>query len=351
MSHRPGRPARRAAVAVTVLALAASTGGCSVVGGSPGTYRMTAYFARTPSLYEKSKVTVMGANAGTITSIRTVGSRVRVDLAVNRDVPVPADAHAAIAAVDTLGERTVVLYPPWRPGMARAAPGAVIPQNRTELPAEIDQALAAFTKLDEAIDPARLHQLIKSGADSLDGRGDDINQALRSTASLTGDLAGQDQRIVRVAKGLRDLAAGLNRKDRDLGGTIDDVAAATGTLAGERTELKNFIAGMVAMIRKSGALLVSYQETLPGAVAGLSNIVLSLKAGSGSVNQVIGALSRFTDVAVQAWDRKNHVAVIRLVLDATVRVWLQPLFTALGWGRVPCLSGDPNIANCPKGAK
>jgi virulence factor Mce-like protein len=340
---------RSVVAAALVLALTASAGGCSVVGS--GTYQITAYFARTPALYEKSKVQVMGADVGTITSVRTNGSRVRVELAVDRDVPVPKDVHAAIASIDVLGARDVVLSPPWRPGMARAAPGTVIPQSRTELPVEVDEALAAFTKLDEAIGPGRLHDLTRSGADALHGQGGDINLALQSTANLTHDLAGQDQRLIRLAKGLRTLATGLNRRDTDLGGTIDSFADASAMLASERSRLRNLISALVTLVRKSGPLITSYQETLPATAADLSNVVISLKAGSGSLNQAITALSRFTGVAVSSWDRKNHMVVIRLVLDATLRVWLQPLFTALGWGKVPCLSGDRNIANCPPGAK
>lgn len=340
---------RRVIAVAGVLALAASTGGCSVA--SHGTYRMTAYFARTPSLYERSRVKVMGADAGTITSIRTDGSRVRVELSIDRGVPVPANARAAIVSVDTLGERTIVLYPPWRPGTAAAAPGAVIPENRTDLPVEIDDALAAFTKLTEAIDPARVGSLTKAGAQALRGQGTTINGALQSTAALTHDLAGQDQRLVHLAQGLRTLAAGLNSKDRDLGTTIDSFAGASAMLADERDRLRAFLAGMVAMVKKSGALITSYQETLPNAAADLSDVVMTLKAGSGSLTQIITSLSRFADVAVKSWDRRDHVAVIRLVLDATVRAWLQPLFTALGWGRVPCVPGDPALANCKAGRR
>ena len=85
----------------------------------------------------------------------------------------------------------------------------------------------------------------------------------------------------------------------------------------------------------------------PATAADLSNIVMTLKSGSGSINEVIRSLSRFADVVVNSWDRKNHVAVIRLQLTATVRAWLQPIFTAMGWGAVPCPAGSPALADCP----
>ena len=44
------------------------------------------------------------------------------------------------------------------------------------------------------------------------------------------------------------------------------------------------------------------------------------------------------------WDKKRHLVTVRLELSAIVRAWLQPLFTANGWGRVPC--ADPLSNNC-----
>jgi ABC-type transporter Mla subunit MlaD len=186
-----------------------------------------------------------------------------------------------------------------------------------------------------------------SGATSLNGKGQDLNSTLQATATLTHNLAGQDQRIVRLAQGLHDLAVALNSTDRNLGATIDSFSTASGMLADERDRLRSFLAGMASIIRKSGALITAYQETLPGTAANLSDIVMTLKAGSDSLTQIIKMLSRFADVVVKGWDRKNHVAVIRIVLNATVRAWLQPLFDAMGWGRVPCVTGDPAQANCP----
>ncbi|WP_285634718.1 hypothetical protein [Actinoallomurus iriomotensis] len=123
---------------------------------------------------------------------------------------------------------------------------------------------------------------------ALNGKGDDLNRALQSTAGLTQDLAAQDQRIVRLARNLRAFAAGPNRRDRDLGGTIDDIAGAGRLLTGERTRLKGFLSGMVTVIRKSGVLITAYRETLPSLTADLPNVVMSLKVNSGSPRQAIG---------------------------------------------------------------
>lgn len=337
----------RLIAAGTVLAMTAALGGCGVLpepGG--GAYRMSAYFSKAPSLYTESKVKVMGADVGTVTGIRVEGSRVRVDFTVDRDVSVPADVRASIEAAETLGDRSVVLTPTWKPGMPKAAPGTVIPQERTTLPVEVDEALEAFTKLQSAVDPKRLGGLLHEGAQALDGNGQSINDAVGATGRLVNTLAGQDQKLIKIAEGLRKLSADLG--GQDLGAMLNAFSSASGSLAQEREQLRAFLAGLAATIRKSGVLITAYKETLPATAADLSNIVMTLKAGSDSITQVITSLSQFADVIVNAWDRENHVAVIRIQLSATVRTWLQPIFDAMGWGRVPCPKDDPELADCPQ---
>ncbi|MFA1538260.1 MCE family protein [Actinomadura monticuli] len=335
---------RRPAAAATVLALTATLGGCAI--GSGPTYPMTVYFAKAPSLYKDSQVKVMGADVGTITSIKDERDRVRVQIKVKRSVPVPAGVHAAVDSSDALGERFITLHPVWKPGMPRAAAGAVVPQERTELPVEIDDALAAFAKLNDSIDTGTLGPAMHRAAESVRGRGPGINDALHNTSELTGHLAAQDEKIASLAKGLHSLAADLNGRDVKLADLLRSFSTTSRSLAEERTRLRDFVAGLAAAIRKSDVLITAYREKLPSTVADLSNIVLSLKGNVGGLTQAIDSLGRFADVAVQAWDRRNHVATIRLVVHGTVRQWLQPLFTAMGWGNVPCLKGEPALASC-----
>jgi len=336
---------RRLTAGALALALVTGVGGCSAVGLGSSTHTMTVYFARTPSLYEKSRVKVMGANVGTIDKIVVDGTRVKATLSVDADVPIPADVHAAIVSVNTIGERNIVLYPPWKPGMAKAQDGMVIPQERTDLPVEIDDALSAFTDLSKSIDATKLRETFQNGAGLLKGHGQGVNDALKTIGDLTSNLAAQDQRIVSLATKLNTLAISLNNRDEKLKTLFKAFNDAGGMLADERNNLQAFLAGLEAVI-KSGAVIVDdYTVKLPSTVATLSEIVLTLKSNSGSLAEAITSLAKFSDMAVdKIWDRKRHLVTVRLQMSAIVRAWLQPLFTANGWGPVPC-SGPP-FSNC-----
>ncbi|MCT9930492.1 MCE family protein [Planotetraspora sp. A-T 1434] len=358
----PERPVKRrhpvnlgiAAALVLVLL----TGGCSilrltVVSRDAGPYRVVAYFAAAPSLYEQAKVKVLGVDAGRVDRIRVEGRRVRVEMTVIGEVPLPPGVKAAIAPQNTLGERSVVLYPPWKPGEARLRPGAIIPLERTDLPVEIDDALAAFTKLTDALDPGRVGAVAGDLATSLDGRGREINRALSGTAELTRTLSGQDEELIELAAGLRDLAASLNRREGQVRTAIDGFAGAAATLAEERVRIRRFIRGLAAFVRKGDVLVQAYQERLPGGVASVAELILTLKADSESVSRAISSASRFADVVIDSWDRTNHLMKIRVALSPMTRAWLRPLFDTLvlpgRLGEARCLPGP--LANCDRSTR
>ncbi len=344
---RPPRPRALLAAALSG-SLMLGLGGCGVLGQGGG-YTVVAYFEKTPALYEKSRVKVMGANVGIVEDLRVEDHRVRVRLRVDSGVPLPADVHATIAAESAIGERSVILFPAWKPQTPRAEPGTVIPLERTEPAVEIDEALSAFTTLAESVDPKKVNKLVRTGADLLKGRGTSINSGLATTARLSDDLAAQDQKIVSVARGLHDLSASLNRREDKLRTLIDSVATVGDQLADERTRLRDFLVGLENLIRKGQVVITAYREDLPRTVSQMSTLVMSLKANSASLSEAIRGLARFTDLATQTWDRKNNVSAIRVQLNSTMRIWLQPIFDLMGWGRVPCL--DKPIGNCPKTIK
>ena len=338
---------RRPAVILLAVTLLVSAGGCALLGARP--YRLVAIFSKAPSLYEQARVKVMGLDAGYVESVRIDGDRVRVSLSIDRQVPLPADVRAVIASQDTLGERNVVLFPPWKPGRPRIGAGATIPLERTDLPVEIDDALDAFTELTDALDGDALGEVAGDLADGVRGRGSTINHALADTAELTGTLARQDQQLIDLAAGLKKLAGRLNDREDQVKGAIDSFAEAGAILAGERRRLRGFISGMAGFVRRGDVIIEAYAARLPQAAGTLAELVLTVRANSASMAQAVKGAADFADILVDSWDRDQHVLKIRVVLNAMTRAWLTPLFEALNLGPVPCLPGG--FSDCPRGRR
>ena len=63
-----------------------------------GQYRVTAWFDQTVGLYAGSDVRILGIEVGDITGVTPEGDRVRVEMLIDEDYDIPADASAIVLA-------------------------------------------------------------------------------------------------------------------------------------------------------------------------------------------------------------------------------------------------------------
>jgi virulence factor Mce-like protein len=324
-----------------VLLVALVAGGCSVLGGGgsgPGDTHLTVYFERAVALYPESKVKIMGLDAGTILDVVPEGDRVRVEIAVDGDIPVPADVQAAIVPLSLIGERNVVLAPAWQPGDEEIEDGAVIPVERTSIPAEPDEALQAFTDLANGLDPDEVARLVTEGAEALDGRGADLNAALEQAGDLTALIAREDDSLVEVARDLDQLASTLGTRDQQLGRVLDGFAEATGVLAEERQEIEALIGGLGDLAEVGNELVAAHEDHLPEDLAQLSRAGRSARANVEALAILVQALAANSRGLIGAHDEELGVLTQRINLTPTTAEVLRPLFEALGLDmRPPCV--------------
>ncbi|MBC6460077.1 MCE family protein [Actinomadura sp. HBU206391] len=331
-----------AAVASIAVSAAAGLTGCTGLKSPPGKH-MTVYFARTTSFYEQSKVKIMGIDVGTVEKVRIDGGRIRVDFTVREDVPVPRDVNAAIVPLNLVGERNLVLSPPWRPGMPLADDGTVIPQERTTLPVETDDALKAFTNLANALDPTKVRGSVGDAADSFRGNGTEFNSALQQSARLTANLAGQDRQLLEVARNLSRLAGTVRGHEQTLGSMISGFSTATKVFAAERQELQQLIRGLLQLANQGSEILTKYEGQLPGDLAVLTRVALTLQGQSRQLALMFKALPGVSEAFINAYDPASKSLVLRFPTDAFLRTWLQGLSGGLLDG---CPLPPPN-SNCP----
>ena len=88
--------------------------------------RVTAYFTAAVGIYPGGDVRILGVPVGTIDSVTPQGRLVRVEMSVDRDVRVPANASAVAVSPSVVSDRYVQLAPVYRGG-PEMRDGAVIP--------------------------------------------------------------------------------------------------------------------------------------------------------------------------------------------------------------------------------
>ena len=336
------RRLRLGALAVGVLLLA---GSCSALPGGGGDgYQVTVYFPRAVSVFESSQVKILGLPAGKVNSGEAEGDRVKIVLTIDGDVPVPADATAAIVPQSLIGERYVQLFPAWTEGDERMEDGAVIPLERATVPVEPDEALKALKEFLDTLDPEGAGRLVENAADALEGNGAKLGEALTGLADLQTTLASEDDTLVRIVEQLDDFAATLVEREGELGEAMDMFAEVTGALAAERRSIEQLVEGL-ATASTEGLDLVSRNSTqLRTDLARLTKVVRTVEANLGAVDQLLSTSDDFPANLNNAWNAEHRRIDLRTSFSPLVT---EGLDTVPGLPPAICLPIDVQCDPAP----
>ncbi|WP_431925492.1 MCE family protein [Amycolatopsis tucumanensis] len=295
-----------------VLALLVTAGLYLVLRDSGGT-RISALFDRTVGLYAGSSVRVLGVPVGEITGVTPEGAVVRVDMRVDDDVRIPADAGAVVVAPSLVSDRYVQLTPAYDSGPVMAS-GTLIPQDRTATPMELDDLYGTLDKLSTSLGPTganangALSNLLDTAAANLDGNGLNLNTTVTELANLSrtldnskDDLFGTVRNLQSFTTALADSDAQLNEFYQRLGNVTgflaedsDDVSAALAALGSSLGDVQSFVAENKDLLtsnvdRLAGITQVlvdqraALAEVLDVGPTGMTNFINSYDAASGSI--------------------------------------------------------------------
>jgi phospholipid/cholesterol/gamma-HCH transport system substrate-binding protein len=329
---------RRVTALVVLAGLALSS--CSVIGGGGGgkDYTLSAWFPKTIALFPASEVRVLGLPAGKVSKVTALGDRVRVEMKVKNSVPVPADVHATIVPLSLIGERYVQLFPVWTNGQPRAKSGDVIPQERTEVPVEPDEALAALKKFLDSLDPSATGRLVQNAADDLKGNGQTFNDTVANVSTLVGTLADKDQQLGDIIDNFDKFTVVLRTREVELGKVMDSFANLANLLAQERKAIESTVKNLGHVSTDAFDLLSLNRAGLDKDLTQLTRVLQAVKVNIGSVQQVLDSGPLLVNGLHNAYAPQFH----RLDLRTQVSPTVGQLLGNLGLGFTVCLPIDVN---------
>ncbi|MED5801605.1 MlaD family protein [Gordonia sp. Z-3] len=256
ITTRRGRANRmRRSLALTAVSLLAVLGlsGCSLIPASwtaafGSAIEATAYFDDVSGLYEGNDVAVLGMPVGQVTSVQQQGNRVKVTFTVDKDVPVPADATAAIVNTSIVTTRHIELSPAYTEG-PELADGGVIPETKS--PVSVGELFDSIDRLMESLsgdapgegpiaDMIDITSGITSGngermrvaldelgkaAEVASGNGDALVDIIRTVQALTTTLVDNYPKMTAFSNSINDVAEMLGRQAPGLQATLADVNA------------------------------------------------------------------------------------------------------------------------------
>lgn len=210
-----------------------------------------AYFRSATAIYAGDEVRVAGVRVGTIEAIEPQGTRTKMTLAVDRDVPIPADAEAIIVAPNLVSARYVQLTPPWGTSPETSGPtltdGAEIAEDRTAVPVEWDQIKEQLTRLATELGPGSgvsetsLGRFIDTTADAMDGNGDKLRETITQLSGVGRILSEGSGDIVAVIEHLQTFVTALRDSNVQIVQFQDRLADVTSVIDGSRSDLDSAI--------------------------------------------------------------------------------------------------------------
>jgi virulence factor Mce-like protein len=269
-----------------------------------GQYRVTAYFTETVGLYPGSGVSILGIDVGSITDITAMGDKVRVDMVIDDDYDIPADADAVVLAPSLVSDRYVQFSPVYDGG-AKMKDGAEVPLDRTATPVELDQVYGALDELSDALGPngankdGALSDLVDVGAANLEGNGEELNKTLTGFSQAVETLATNRDDLFGSLDNLQTFTTALATIDAQVSQFNDNMAAVSDLLANEREDLAAAVQLLSSALADVASFVKENAAQLSTNVNRLADVTLSLV-------QQRSALAQVLDVAPAALGNLAH---------------------------------------------
>lgn len=254
---------------------------------------ITAYFSTATAIYPGDEVRVAGVKIGTIKAIESEGTRAKMTLAVDREIPIPVEAKAIIIAQNLVGSRYVQLTPPYKTTGPTMSDGAVIDLDRTAVPVEWDEIKDQLTRLATDLGPGKnngvspVGRFIDSAANAMDGNGTKLRETIKQLSDLSRTLANGSGNIVEVVKNLQTFVTVLRDSNAQIVQFQDRLANVTTVLDGSRSELDAALTGLSSAVVDIRRFIAGSRDQTSEQITRLTNLTKNLTDNQMALKNVL----------------------------------------------------------------
>jgi phospholipid/cholesterol/gamma-HCH transport system substrate-binding protein len=287
----------RAAVAAVLTLLLVAGVGLMVRNVVHKPTTITALFTTATAIYPGDQVRVAGVRVGSITSIEPQGTKAKVTLAVDRAVPIPADARAVIVAQNLVGARYVQLAPAFGADGDTSGPtmrdGDVIDVDRTAVPVEWDEIKTQLMRLSTDLGPgtaastSSVGRFIDSAADAMDGNGDKLRETIRQLTGLSRILADGSGDITDIIANLQTFVTVLRDSSTQIVQFQDRLATVSSVLDGSRSELDEALTNLSSAVDDVQRFVAGSRNQTAEQVERLADVVGNLSANQLALKNLL----------------------------------------------------------------
>jgi phospholipid/cholesterol/gamma-HCH transport system substrate-binding protein len=247
-----------------------------------GQYTVTVQLPRAGGLYKNGNVTYRGTEVGRVAEMRLTDTGVDAILSLRSDIPIPSGLDAQVHSVSGAGEQYVALVPRSDNGRP-LRDGDVIPVDRSSVPPDISDLLAATNKGLQAIPQDNLKTLVDESATAVGGLGPELSRIVKGSTTLAIDAranlnpltslidqarpvldsqADSAQAIHAWARHLADLTRQLQSNDSAVAGFLQKAPAAADEGQQLLDRLKPTLPVLLANLVSINKVAITYQPAI-----------------------------------------------------------------------------------------
>ena len=300
----------------------------------------SAEFNNASGLKNGQFVRASGVEIGKVKKVRLVGggTRVLVDFAIDRSIPLYQSTTAQIRYLDLFANRYLELKRGEGEGADRVLPpGGFIPLSRTSPALDLDALIGGFKPLFRALDPEKVNTIASAIITVFQGQGGTINDILDQTAQVTAHIAQRDQAIGEVVKNLNVVLDTTVRHRKEFDQTVvnferlitglknhaDPRAAGVANISDAAGTVADLLGDNRALLHKEINYLQGLQQPVVDQRDQLSDLIHKTPTALNLIGRSIGLYGDWVNFYVCdltiMWNGLQPGGPVR-----TVRIWQQP---------------------------
>jgi virulence factor Mce-like protein len=223
-----------------------------------GYQHYTARFLQAAALQIGNPITIAGIPVGEVTSMKLAGDHVEAGLKVRNDVVLGEDSRATIKITTILGSRYLSLDPEG----PNTLPDNTFDLTQTEVPYDLQEALADVTTTYEQVDSDKFAQTLGILGTQLEGLPPVVPQALENTHTLSTIIAERRDQLGELLKTTELISNTLHRQQSTIGTMINEGNSLLGEFVARRASFQAMMDALTNLVETLSGIVVDDRPEL-----------------------------------------------------------------------------------------
>lgn len=218
----------------------------------------TARFLQAAALKPGNPITVAGIPVGEVRSMKLAGDHVVAELKVENDIVLGEDSRAIIKVTTILGSRYLAL----QPGGSGTLPDNTFDLAHTEVPYDLQEALADVTTTFEQIDTDQFAQTLGILGDQLQDLPEIVPQALENTHKLSTIIAERRDQLGSLLKTTETVSNTLRRQQSSIGSLMSQGNDLIGEFVARRASFQALMSSLTNLVETLSGIVIDDRPEL-----------------------------------------------------------------------------------------